>query len=58
MSHRGKQLDPCRLPTRKSVLYENCRLLAPDEAVLCTCSRKKVSRAVERVHLAAGCNLS
>jgi hypothetical protein len=40
--HKGRQTDPSRLPTRKSVLYENCRLLAPDAAVLCTCSRKKV----------------
>ncbi|GFR45631.1 hypothetical protein Agub_g7039 [Astrephomene gubernaculifera] len=37
-----------KLPTRKSVLYENCRLLAPDGAVLCTCGAKKVRWYVER----------
>ncbi|EFJ48844.1 hypothetical protein VOLCADRAFT_104579 [Volvox carteri f. nagariensis] len=37
-----------KLPTRKSVLYENCRLLAPDGAVLCTCGAKKVAWYLER----------
>ncbi|KAG2490455.1 hypothetical protein HYH03_011091 [Edaphochlamys debaryana] len=39
---RVKPLKEHSLPTRKSVLYENCRLLAPDGAVLCTCGEKKV----------------
>ncbi|GIL71233.1 hypothetical protein Vretimale_2894 [Volvox reticuliferus] len=37
-----------KLPTRKSVLYENCRLLAPDGAVLCTCGAKKVAWYLQR----------
>ncbi|PNH10564.1 Exonuclease 3'-5' domain-containing protein 2 [Tetrabaena socialis] len=37
-----------KLPTRKSELYENCRLLAPDGAVLCTCGSKKVRFYLQR----------
>ncbi|GIL68259.1 hypothetical protein Vafri_21510 [Volvox africanus] len=44
-SARQKEM---KLPTRKSVLYENCRLLAPDGAVLCTCGAKKVAWYLQR----------
>ncbi|XP_063959040.1 exonuclease 3'-5' domain-containing protein 2-like [Lytechinus pictus] len=27
--------------TRKSVMYHNCRLLAPDDTLLCTCDKRK-----------------
>jgi hypothetical protein len=35
-------LKPARLPTRKSLQYENCRILAPDGRPLATCGIKKV----------------
>ncbi|KXZ48660.1 hypothetical protein GPECTOR_26g563 [Gonium pectorale] len=43
-----RPLKAHKLPTRKSVLYENCRLLAPDGEVLCTCGAKKVRWYLER----------
>jgi hypothetical protein len=39
-----QQLKPARLPTRKSLQYENCRILAPDGRPLATCGIKKVGR--------------
>jgi hypothetical protein len=38
-----QQLKPARLPTRKSLQYENCRILAPDGRALATCGIKKAS---------------
>eukprot|EP00798_Chlamydomonas_sp_ICE-L_P022879 gene22879-30054_t len=43
-----KPLKPQSMPARKTVLYENCRLLAPDGKVLCTCSHKKAMWYIER----------
>jgi len=39
---------PARHALRKKQLYENCRLMAPDGAVLCTCSTKKVRWYLDR----------
>ncbi|GLC42735.1 hypothetical protein PLESTB_001132900 [Pleodorina starrii] len=44
----GRRRKERKLQTRKSVLYENCRLLAPDGEVLCTCGAKKVSWYLQR----------
>lgn len=33
---------PPKAAARKTALYDNCKLLAPDGSVLCTCSSKKV----------------
>ncbi|GAX75718.1 hypothetical protein CEUSTIGMA_g3161.t1 [Chlamydomonas eustigma] len=44
----AKKLNPNSIPTRKSELYENCRLLAPDGNVLCTCGLKKLSWYLDR----------
>jgi hypothetical protein len=38
-----QQLKPARLPTRKSLQYENCRILAPDGRALAMCGIKKAS---------------
>eukprot|EP00241_Pyramimonas_parkeae_P015316 CAMPEP_0114285810 /NCGR_PEP_ID=MMETSP0059-20121206/5405_1 /TAXON_ID=36894 /ORGANISM="Pyramimonas parkeae, Strain CCMP726" /LENGTH=555 /DNA_ID=CAMNT_0001406773 /DNA_START=243 /DNA_END=1910 /DNA_ORIENTATION=+ len=40
---RVKTRTSARIATRKAPLYENCRILAPDGAVLCTCGRKKIN---------------
>lgn len=39
---RMQHLKPARLPTRKSLQYENCRILGPDGKALATCGIKKV----------------
>jgi hypothetical protein len=35
-------LKPARLPTRKALQYENCRILSPEGVGLATCGLKKV----------------
>eukprot|EP00854_Cymbomonas_tetramitiformis_P023839 gene23839-28910_t len=45
---KSRRLDDSRLPTRKSVLYENCRILAPDGTVLSTCGQKKINWYIQR----------
>jgi hypothetical protein len=42
MSVKMQQLKPARLPTRKRLQYENCRILAPDGRPHATCGIKKV----------------
>lgn len=37
-----------RHAVRKTALYENCRIQAPDGQVLCTCNKKKLAWYVER----------
>jgi len=48
MGQRRRAAKPPNMPTRKTELYENCRLLAPDGATLCTCGRKKIQWYIER----------
>ncbi|WIA22364.1 hypothetical protein OEZ85_004673 [Tetradesmus obliquus] len=43
-----QQLKPARLPTRKSLQYENCRILGPDGKPLATCGIKKVRWYLDR----------
>jgi hypothetical protein len=40
---RNRPMKLAKLPTRKTVQYENCRILAPDGTTLCTCGSKKIS---------------
>ena len=41
---------------RKQPLYQNCRLLAPDDQLLATCDRKKAEWYLEN-DLAGGCGV-
>lgn len=38
----------CRIEVRKTALYDNCRILAPDGQLLSTCSQKKVDWYLEK----------
>eukprot|EP01116_Phalansterium_solitarium_P012004 TRINITY_DN2792_c0_g1_i1.p1 TRINITY_DN2792_c0_g1~~TRINITY_DN2792_c0_g1_i1.p1 ORF type:complete len:566 (+),score=153.51 TRINITY_DN2792_c0_g1_i1:979-2676(+) len=37
-----------RIPQRKGVLYENCRMVSPAGEVLCTCNKKKMQWYLDR----------
>jgi hypothetical protein len=43
----GSKSEPV-LPHRKHDLYENCRMLAPDGELICTCDRKKLKWYIEK----------
>jgi len=45
---RLNKLKPARLPTRKCLQYENCRILSPEGVGLATCGLKKVRWYLER----------
>ena len=40
---RNRPIKAARLPTRQTIQYENCRILAPDGTTLCTCGSKKIN---------------
>lgn len=42
------KLSARSVPTRKTPLYHNCLLIAPDGCLLCTCDRKKAEWYVNR----------
>jgi hypothetical protein len=45
---RLHKLKPARLPTRKCLQYENCRIVSPEGVGLATCGMKKVRWYLER----------
>ena len=43
-----KQISESSFPTRKTPLYHNCLLIAPDGCLLCTCDKKKAEWYVNK----------